>query len=69
MKHDTRRVAFENVEVIAGGLLLWCRVDDTIVAIPPVRLLPGSQVRRPGDLGRLVLSEDIAGDLGLLAEP
>ena len=66
MRNGTGRVAFENVEVITGGLVLWCRIDGTVVAIPPARLLAGTEVRRPGDMGRLVLSEDVAGDLGLL---
>ena len=65
----TRRVEFDNVEVINGGPMLWCRIDGMVVAVPSLRLLPGTQVRRAGDLGRLILSEDVAADLGLLPRP
>jgi hypothetical protein len=65
----TRRVEFDNVEVINGGPMLWCRIDGMVVAVPSLRLLPGKQVRRAGDLGRLILSEDVAADLGLLPRP
>jgi hypothetical protein len=64
-----RRVEFDNVEVINGGPILWCRIDGMVVAIPPSRLLPGTRVRRAGDLGRLILAEDVAADLGLLLRP
>ena len=60
-------VVFENVEVLgASNLVLRCRVDDRIVGIPPLRLLPGSQLVRNGDRGTLVLPEDLAARLGLI---
>jgi len=66
MTDGTRRVEFDDVEVINAGLVLWCRVNGAIVAIPPLRLLPGTEIRMAGDRGRLVLPEDVAADLGLL---
>jgi len=42
-----------------------CRVGSTLVSVPPRRILPGSQVRRRGDRGKLVLPKEVAVDLGL----
>lgn len=42
-----------------------CRVGSKIVLVPPLRLLPGTQIRYTGDRGRLVLPHDVAVDLGL----
>lgn len=67
MMDGTRRVTFEDVEVITGDLALWCRVNGTIVAVPRLGILPGSQIRRAGDRGRLVLAHDVAEHLELLA--
>lgn len=45
---------------------LVCRVGDRPVQIPPRFLLAGSEVRRPGDRGRLVIPRWLAADLGLV---
>jgi hypothetical protein len=56
MIDGTKRIEIENVEVLdASGLLMRCRVGDKTVGVPPLRLLPGSQVRWTGDRGRVVL--------------
>jgi hypothetical protein len=66
----TKRVEFEDVEVIDDlGLLLRCRVNGRTLGIPPLRLLPGTQVHRTGDRGKLVLPRDVAEDLGLIPPP
>jgi hypothetical protein len=66
MIDGTKRVEFEDVEVLeAGGLVMRCRVGGKIVLVPPLRLLPGTQIRQTGDRGRLILPHDVAVDLGL----
>ena len=60
------RVEFPDVEALSyRRLSLVCRVGTTLVSIPPRRTLPGSQVRRCGDRGKLVLPKEVAIDLGL----
>jgi hypothetical protein len=41
-------------------------VDGKVVAIPPRRLLPGSDVRQRANAGMLVLTRESAEMLGLL---
>jgi hypothetical protein len=66
MIDGTKRVEVDDVEVLdGGGLVMRCRVGDKIVFVPPLRLLPGTQIRHTGDRGRLVLPHDVAVDLGL----
>ena len=60
------RVEFRDVEALSyRRLSLVCRVGSTLVSVPPRRILPGSQVRRRGDRGKLVLPKEVAVDLGL----
>ena len=60
------RVEFRDVEALSyRRLSLVCRVESTLVSVPPRRILPGSQVRRRGDRGKLVLPKEVAVDLGL----
>ena len=60
-------VTFNDVEVLGkSNLVLRCRIRDRIVGIPPLRLLPGSQIVAVGDRGRVVLPEDVATRLGLI---
>jgi len=60
------RVEFRDVEALSyRRLSLVCRVGSTLVSVPPRRILPGSQVRRCGDRGNLVLPKEVAVDLGL----
>ena len=60
------RVTFDNVEVIsATDLVVMCQVGDKVVGVLPPHMLPGSDVSRAGDRGRLVLARSTAVDLGL----
>jgi hypothetical protein len=64
---DTDRVAFVDVEVLAGNpLVLLCRVKGRLVSILPRQVLPGTTVHESGDRGTLVLSRDLAKMLGLV---
>lgn len=66
MTDGTERIEIENVEVLdPSGLLMRCRVGDKVVGVPPLRILPGTQIRWKGDRGRLVLPLDVAVNLGL----
>jgi len=66
MTDGTNRVEFLDVEVTGDdGLVLTCRVGGRIVAVPPFRILPGSEISRAGDRGRLVLPRAVAVTLGL----
>jgi hypothetical protein len=70
MMDGTRQVLFTNVLVVMDtGLALKCRVGNSMVNVPPLRLLPGTTIRQPGDRGTLVLPLDIAKDLGLVPAP
>jgi len=43
-------VEFGDVEVLDhDGLMLWCRIAGRVVAVPPLRVLSGTQVRVTGD--------------------
>jgi len=58
---------FNDVELLGkSNLVLRCRIQDRIVGIPPLRLLPGSQIASVGDRGKVVLPEDVATRLGLV---
>ncbi len=47
------RMEFDDVEVIRdASLILLCRVTK-VVAVPPLRMLPGTTIARMGDRGRL----------------
>jgi hypothetical protein len=48
------------------GLVLRCRIDGKVVALPPLRRLLGSTVLWAGDVGKLVLPRDVAENLGLV---
>jgi hypothetical protein len=66
MIDGTKRIEIENVEVLdASGRLMRCRCGDRIVGVPPLRILPGTEVRWTGDRGRLVLPLEVAVNLGL----
>ena len=66
MIHGTERVEIEDVEVLDGGsLVMRCRVGDRVVWVPSLGKLPGTEIERQGDRGRLVLPHDLAVDLGL----
>ena len=60
------RVEFEDVEVLDGsGLVLRCRVGDTIIWVPPLRDSLRNRDSSYGRPGRLVLPHDLAIELGL----
>jgi hypothetical protein len=66
MMDGSERIEFPCVEVLdGGGLVLKCRIDGKIVHVPPLRLLPGTTIRRSGDRGMLVLERSLAIELGL----
>ena len=67
MVDGSRRVEFDDVEVIRDtSLILMCRVGMKLIAVPPLRMLPGTTIARMGDRGRLVLSRELALNLGLI---
>lgn len=61
-------MSLPNVRAISDGLALTCELQDPRrVAVPRVALGSGSQVRRRGDVGTLVLLREYAERLGLVA--
>lgn len=62
--HDL--IEFENVEALSHCKVLICDVDGVRIDIPGWYIEPGSEVRRPGDRGKLVLSAWLAKKLGLV---
>ena len=61
------RVEFDDVEVVShAALLVTCRVGQKVVAVPPLRMLPGTTIAQTGDRGRLVLRREVALNLGLI---
>jgi hypothetical protein len=64
----TKRVVFDDVEVVASTQqVLLCRVSGgEMCGISPLRLLPGSEISRSGDRGRLVLALEVAKSLNLV---
>jgi hypothetical protein len=66
MIEDTKHVEFADVEVLDyGGPVMCCRVGDRVVWVPALRVLPGTEIKKQGDTGRLVLPTALAVDLGL----
>jgi hypothetical protein len=66
MLEGAERVEISDVEVLDyGGLVMRCRVGDRIVWLPPLRMLAGTEIKKRGDRGRLVLPHDLAVELGL----
>lgn len=66
MLEGTKRVEIEDVEVLdGGGLVMHCRIGNRVVWVPSLGMLPGTEIKRRGDRGRLVLPHDPAADLGL----
>ena len=66
MMDGSDRVTFDNVEVASDGIILSCLVGKKVVWVPPRRMLPGTTVAHRGDRGRLVLSREVALNLGLI---
>jgi hypothetical protein len=63
--HDL--IEIENVEALSHNRVLICDIDGARVAVPRWYIEPESEVRRPGDRGKLVLSAWLARKLGLVA--
>ena len=62
----TNRVEIVDVEALdGGGLVMHCRIGNRVVWVPSQGMLPGTEFRRQGDRGRLVLAHDVAVDHGL----
>jgi len=62
--HDL--IEIEDVEALSHDRVLICDVHGVRVAVPAWYIEPGSEVRRPGDRGKLVLSAWLARKLGLV---
>jgi hypothetical protein len=66
MLEATKRVEIADVEALdGGGLVMHCRIGNRVMWIPSLGMLPGTEIKRQGDRGRLVLAHDVAVDLGL----
>jgi hypothetical protein len=66
MLEATNRVEIADVEALdSGGLVMRCRIGNRVVWVPSLGMLPGTEIKRQGDRGRLVLAHDVAVDLGL----
>jgi hypothetical protein len=67
MDREEEDVVIENVAVVANGLTLIVEVDGWRYGVPQHLIRPGSEVRKPGDRGRLVIPRRLAVDLGFVA--
>jgi hypothetical protein len=66
MIEEARRVEIADVEALdGGGLVMHCRVGNRVVWVPSLGMLPGTEIKRQGDRGWLVLPHDLAVNLGL----
>jgi hypothetical protein len=66
MIEATNRVEIADVDALGGGgLVMHCRIGNRVVWVPSPGMLPGTEIKRQGDRGRLVLAHDVAVDLGL----
>ena len=55
------RVEFADVDVFASSdVVMLCRINGKTVAVTQRTMLPGSEVSRVGDRGRLILTRDVA---------
>jgi hypothetical protein len=68
MTGNVKSVEFMDVEVLkADALILLCRIDRRVVGVPTKRLLPGTTIAlHAGASGRIVISRELALNLGLL---
>jgi hypothetical protein len=61
-----QRVEFMDVQVLAAtNFTLMCRIGRKFVGVPSLRTLPGTDIARRGDRGRLILPRDVAAKLGV----
>jgi hypothetical protein len=68
MLKGSKRAEFVDVEVLkANEVIVSCRVSGKVVGIPTRRMMPGTTlVPQAGAWGRLVISRELALNLGLL---
>ena len=68
MTGHVKPVEFMDVEILkADELILLCRIDCKVVGVPTKRLLPGTTIGlHAGSSGRIVISRELALNLGLL---
>ena len=61
-----QQVEVRDVQVVAATYFtLRCIIGGRFVGVPSLKTLPGTDVARRGDRGRLVLPRDVAERLGL----
>ena len=57
---------FADAEVLLDtGLSLVCLIDGIRVSVPSLLIQSGTEVRRNGDRGKLVIPKSLAVDIGL----
>jgi hypothetical protein len=62
----SEQVEVRDVEVVAATYFtLRCIIGGRFVGVPSLKTLPGTDVARRGDRGRLILPRDVAERLGL----
>ena len=66
--HDEPMEVFENVRALRQGLVLVCELDGQHVGVLREAIGRDSEVREPGDYGRLVITRRHAIDLRLMDE-
>lgn len=58
---------YADAEVLLDtGLSLVCVIDGVRVRVPTLRIQAGTEVRRNGDRGRLVIPRSLAAEIGLV---
>jgi len=66
MIDGAQRVEFMDVHVLAAtDFTLMCRIGRKFIAVPALKTLPGTDIARRGDRGRLILPRDVAAKLCL----
>jgi len=61
-----QQVEVRDVQVVAATYFtLRCIIGGRFVGVPSLKTLPGTDVARRGDRGRLILPRDVAERLGL----
>jgi len=69
MIEGSQRIELDNVEVVRDTeRILTCRVGTKDVGVPRRRMLPGTTIARRGDRGRLILTRELALNLGVFFE-
>jgi hypothetical protein len=63
--HDAD-ATFEDVRAVSDGLTLICEIGTRRHSVPHHLIRIGSEVRKFGDRGRLVIPQSLARDLGLV---